>query len=323
MATGVIPFLIEPESVEERVYALILEFNATPHLINPFRKMIASLQNKEIMGSIEEQIRFFQTTQCRNYLFVNQFNEVLNCKELKLDLETGRLPGAPAELLKYASTAREEFGSESRYKNIMFSIGLFFDFLSYMTKTEMLNLGGGKFDELIDACFKKGVAQGKIVAKVTRHIPKIPNDVLIPAVPLLRQLGQVALSLLNPGKAPDLYKKFEELRYTEPLKIALEKKEFGIHSNWAGALIAQSIPILDPLGEMMSVIGVNHLAHYTKNKNIHDSSSAAALVINLTEGYKIGEIPDGANIGAYIPELKFFETPLAPKIKEEFKEAKS
>ncbi len=318
-ATGIIPFLVEPDNIEERVHQLVQFLNANPSLINPFRKLVASMQNKESPAALEEQIRFFNTNQTRNYLFTIQLHEVLQAKEIKLDLESGRLPGKPTELLNFANTARSEFGEDSLYKNLMFAVGLYFDFLFYLQKTEMLNLNGVKFDELIQNNFKKGIDQAKVIARISRHKNKMPNDIHAPIAALLRQLSHTALCLLYPVKGVEFYKNLETIRYTEPLKLALEIKEFGIHSGMVASYLAQSIPLFDPLGEVMSVIGMPHVAHYTKNPVISELASMCELGILLKESFKLNEIPDSLQIGTSIPELKFLEFVLTQKVREDFK----
>lgn len=316
-ATMIVPLLNEPASVEERVSVLVHEFNVHPHLLPPFRKLIAGMQKKEVVASIEEQIRFFQSTQTRNYLFANLFNEVLQIKELKLDTDTGRLPNKPSELLKFSHTARQEFGEESRYKDVMCAVGLLFDFVFYLQKTPLLNLNGVKFDEFIRLCFKTGVDQGKVVIRLCRHKPKLTNEKLAPVIPLLRQLSQVIFCLLYPNIGPEFYKKLGAIRYTEPLRLAMEAKEFGIHSGMLAAYIAQSFDIFDPLGEVMSVWGKPYVANYTKNKPNHDLAGIAELGVLIKENFKVIDLPATTNIGASIPELKFLDFMLSAAVRED------
>jgi hypothetical protein len=87
-------------------------------------------------------------------------NSVLKLKELQMDDATGKLPGKAAELLKYSGEARTQFGEDSRYKDLMFAVGLIFDFIFYLQKTPFLNLGGAKFDETINQAFARAVEQG-------------------------------------------------------------------------------------------------------------------------------------------------------------------
>jgi hypothetical protein len=316
-ATQVVPLLIEPANIEDRVSVLVNEFNAHPTLLPPFTKLIAGMQKKEVVASTEEQIRFFQSTQTRNYLFVNLLNEVLQVKELKLDTETGRLPNKPNELLKFSHTARVEFGEESRYKDLMCTIGLLFDFVFYLQKTPILNLNGAKFDEFIRLCFKNGVDQGKLVIRLCRHKPKLTNEKLAPVIPLLRQLSQVIFCLLYPTIGPEFYKKLSTIKYTEPLRLALEMKEFGVHSGILSAYIAQTFDIFDPLGEVMSVWGQPYVANYTKNKPNHDLAAIAELGVILKESFKVVDFSATSNVGFTVPELKFLDFTLSPSVRED------
>jgi len=314
-ATLVNPLMIEPQSMEERVSTLVHEFNVHPQLIGPFRKLIASLQNKEVVAGLEEQIRFFQTTQTRNWLFVNLLNEVLQVKELKLDVETGRLPAKPNDLLKFSHTARVEFGEESRYKDLMCTTGLLFDFVFYLQKTSILNLNGAKMDEFITLSFKKGVAQGKMITRLSRHKPKLTNEKHAPVIALLRQLSHVILCLLYPNIGPDFYKKLAMVNYNEPLKLALEMKEFGVHSGMLASYIAQSFPIFDPLGEVMSVWGFPYVAHYIKDPAVHDLAALAELGVILLDNQKIDSFSENSKVGFAAPELKFLDYTLTSKIR--------
>jgi hypothetical protein len=306
-ATLVSPLLNEPDNIEERVGVLVLQLQAHPHLIMPFRKYVASLQNKEPMAALEEQIRFYTTWQSRNYLFTILLNDVLQLKELQLDLETGRLPGKASDLLKYSFTARMEFGEESRYKDLMCTAGLLFDFVFYLQKSTLLNLNGAKFDEIIETSFKTGVEQGKLIIRLSRYKKKLTYEKYAPVAALLRQLSHVILHLLFPTVAPDFYKNLSAIRYTEPLKLALEKKEFGIDSATVASLIAQSFTIFNPLGDAMSVFGYPHLAHYVGEEAIQDLAGIAELGILLKETFKPGDITSSGTVGESIPELKFLD----------------
>ena len=316
-ATMVSSLFIEPAGSEERVNLLVEEFNMHPQLLPPFGKLITSLQKKEVVASVEEHIRFFQTSQTRNYLFVNLLNEILQIKELKLDPLSGRLPGKPSALLNFSHTARVEFGEESRYKDLMCAIGLLFDFVYYLQKTPILSLNGAKFDEYIKDCFRKGIKQGKFITRLSRHKPKLVNEKHAPVTALLRQLSHVIFCLLYPTIGPEFYKNLETIRYTEPLKHALEVKAFGIHSGMLSSYIAQSFSIFDPLGEVMSVWGMPHVAHYTKNRVIHDLAAIAELGVILNEKFKISEISDTLDVGQSVPELKFIDFILSSSVRED------
>ena len=323
-ATMASSLFIEPASSEERVNILIQSFNTHPDLLAPFRKLIASLQRKDTLASVEEQIRFFQTTQTRNYLFVNLLNDVLKIKELRLDKSSGRLPGKPQDLLKFSHTARVEFGEESRYKDLVCTVGLLFDFVLYLQKTPIVSLNGQKFDDFIQTSFKKGLIEAKFITRLCRHKPKLIHEKHAPVAALLRQLSHVIFCLLYPTIGPDFYKALYKIRYTEPLKQALEMKTFGIHSGMMASYIAQSFPIFDPLGEVMSVWGMPHVAHYTQNSVIHDLAGIAELGVILNETFKLTEISDTSIVGANIPELKFLDFTLTQSIRDDiFSEARS
>ena len=316
-ATLVSPLLNEPDNIEERVGVLVLQFQAHSHLIMPFRKYVGSLQNKEPMAVLEEQIRFYTTWQTRNYLFTILLNDVLQLKELQVDLESGRLPGKTSELLKYSTTARAEFGEESRYKDPMCAVGLLFDFLFYLQKTPALNLNGAKFDEVIETLFKTGVEQGKLVTRLGRHKKKLTFEKYSPVVPMLRQLAHVILHLMFPTVAPDFYKKLSEMKYTEPLKLAMEKKEFGIHSAMIASLVAQSFPIFGPLGDAMAVYGHPYLAFHSGEEAIQDLAGIGELGVILRECWKSGDFSSSEKVGANVPELKHLDFVMSENAKEE------
>ncbi len=316
-ATLISGLLVEPDNIEERVGTLVYEFNAHPHLLYPFRKFISSLQNKDVVASLEEQIRFFQTKQTRNYLFVNLLNDVLQIKELKLDLETGRLPGKPKDLLQFSTIARVEFGEESRYKDLMCAVGLLFDFVFYLQKTPILNLNGAKFDDFIKASFVKGIEQGKLIIRLSRHKSNLTNEKHAPVTAMLRQLSHVIFCLLYPNIGPEFYKKLSTMKYNEPLKLALEMKEFGVHSGMLASYIAESFSIFDPLGEVMSVWGMPHLAHQTQNIAIHDLAALAELGVILKENFRVTDFSESASVGSVVPELKFLDFVFSQRVRED------
>jgi hypothetical protein len=316
------PLLDEPDNIEERVGTLVLQFNSHPQIILPFRKLIASIQNKEPMAVLEEQIRFFTTTQTRNYMLVCLMNEVLQLRDLQVDLDSGRLPGRAHDLLKYANLARLKFGEESRYKNLMFAAGLLFDWCFYLQKSSWMGLHGVKFDEMIDEAFNRGVEQGKLVIRLSRHKGKLTFEKHAPVIPLLRQLSQVVLSMLNPSKGQGFYKNLNSMKYTEPLKLSLEQNQFGIHSGTVASMIAQSFSIFDPIGEAFQYLGMAHLAHYHQDEPILDLIGIAELGILLKENFKPTDFSKSQTVGNGAPELKFLNFTLNDAARADLNESK-
>ena len=321
-ATQVTPLLNEPDNIEERVGALVLLLNVNSHLIMPFRKFVGSIQNKEPMAVLEEQIRFFTTSQTRNYMVINLLNDVLQLKELQIDLESGRLPGKPEELLKYATLARQEFGEESRYKNLAYAIGLLYDWVFYLQKSSILNLNGAKFDEMIEECFKKGVEQGKLVTKLSRHKGKLTFEKHSPIIPLFRQLSHIVLCLLFPSVGPGFYDNLATLKYTEQLKLSYEQAEFGIHSGTVAALLAQSFPIFHPIGEAFQYLGMVHIAHFNKDEAIQDLIGISELAILLKENFTASEFSETESPGSGSPDLTYLKYVLNERARAELTEAK-
>ena len=285
-ATNVGPLLQEPDNIEERVKLLLDTFQANPTLINPFRTMIKSINKQETEVTLEEQIRFYTTHHTRSWLMVNLFNSVLNLKELHLDSETGRLPGKPQDLLKYSHQAQTAFGEESRYKDLVFAAGLMFDFIFYLQRTPMLDLGQSKFDEPINQAFTKSVEQGKLITKLSRHKSKLALEKFTPLTAFMRQLSQITLVVLRPHLAPEFYKKLAATKHTEVIRVALEMKTFNVHTGMIGAYLAQSLPIFESLGEGMSVWAAPYLTWLSGKRDVHDLAGMGELGVELNERVK-------------------------------------
>ena len=318
-ATQVGPLLHEPDNIDERVQLLVDTFNKNPSLINPFRTLIKSLHTQEGEVPFEEQIRFYTTKHTRYWVIVNLFNQVLNLKELHLDEATGRLPGAPDTLLKYAHQAIVTFGEESRYKDLAFAVGLYFDFLFYLQRTPFLEVGTLKYDEPINQAFVKANDQGKIIVKLSKFKSKLTLEKLAPITPYVRQLAQLCLTLLRPAPATEFYKKLGAMKTNEPLKLALEMQAFGVHTGIISAYLAQSIQHSDALGEAMSVWGFPYLSWISGRRDVHDLAGMGELGVSIGERLKGGDFPGAGVVGNVLPELKFLEFSVSAEVKSEIK----
>jgi len=306
-ATSVSNLLEEPGNIEERVQLLLDTFNRHPNLIPPFQKLIKSINAQETETPLEEQIRFYQTKHTRNWLIVNLFNQVLNVKELKLDESSGRLPGKPQDLLKYSHQAQVAFGEESRYKDLAFAAGLMFDFIFYLQRTPLLDLGQTKFDEPINQAFTKSIEQGKTIIKLSRHKSKLTLEKLTPVTAFLRQLSQISLMVLRPAQAPEFYKKLATLKHTEMIRVAFEMKTFGVHTGIIGAYLGQSLSLFDPVGEAMSVWAAPYLTWISGHKDVHDLSGIGELGVELTERLKLSDFGASGRAGVGLPELEYLD----------------
>ncbi|MBS1958512.1 MAG: hypothetical protein JST80_03485 [Bdellovibrionales bacterium] len=320
-ATHIAPLLQEPDRLEDRVDLLVKTFNEYPSLIAPFQAFVKSQQRNEVEVSIEEQIRFLTTKNTRDWLIVNLFNSVLNVKELKLEKETGRLPGKTSELLKFANTARTIVGEESRYKDYAFTVGLMFDFVFYLQRTSYLNLGQTKFDEPINQAFTKSMEQVKILLALGKYKAKLSLEKLLPCIAIVRQLAHATLYVLKPGAGLDFYKRLSATKYNELMKLAYETETFGLHTGVISAYLAQSLQILDPLGEVMSIWGNQYMSFYTAKKDVHDLCALGYLGVCINEyGLKGKDFPgDAAKPGLTLPELKHLDFIITSGVKSEIK----
>ena len=318
-ATQVRNLLFEPDNVEDRVTYLIRIFNLNPHLIPPFQALIKSLNPQEISVPLEEQIRFYTTRATQLWLLVNLMNSVLKLKELQMDDTTGKLPGKAQELLKYSGEARTQFGEDSRYKDLMFAVGLIFDFLFYLQRTPFLNLGGAKFDETINQAFTRAVEQGQVLLKVSRYKSKLSLERLSPLTVFVRQLSQISICLLRPSEGPEFYKKLSTLKLTEPVRVALELNKFGVHTGIFSTFIAQMIPEFSPLESAMSVWGAPYLSWQSGHRDTHDLVGMGMLGSALKERVTGADFKGVGRVGDTLPELKFLELSLTPEVKNEAK----
>ena len=320
-AMSLAPFMIEPEDSEDRVRLLSVQLNQHPTLIPAFSALIKSLNTsqEDIDTVLEEKIRFYQTKHTRNWLIVNLMNHILNVKELKLDLETGRLPGKPHDLIKFANQAQVAFGEESRYKDQAFAGGLLFDFLFYLQRTPYLDLGQTKFDELINQAFARAVQQGKMIATLAKHKPKLSLERVAFLTPFFRQLAQVSLYLLKPNEAPEFYKKFNTMKHTEGVRLALEMKTFGIHTGIIAAYLAQTVQLFGQLGEVMSIWGAPYLSWVHGHREVHDLAAIGLLGVTADEQLRGSDFPIPGPIGISVPELKYLDLTWDVEIKREIK----
>ncbi len=317
--TGVTPLLNEPDQIDDRVNLLLKTFDEHSALITPFRKLIKSLHAQEVDVPLEEQIRFFNTDQTRTWLMVNLFNQVLNLKELKLNEDTGRLPGRPEDMLKFAYQARAALGEEGRYKDYSYAAGLFFDFLFHVQRTAAIN-SVTKYDEPMAQAFIKACEQAKLIMHLARHKPKLSLEKLSAIAPFFRLAAQLSLYILRPTVAPEFYKKLAGMKLNEQMRMDLEMKTFGIHIGMISAYIAQSIPMFEPLGECMSVWGFPYLSWVKGRKDIHDLTAICELGVVINErALKSPDFPSPGVAGITLPELKNLEFNLSAEVKSEIK----
>ena len=318
-ATHVSTLLHEPDNMEERVQLLENTFNEFPQLIAPFKSLIKSLHAQEAEVTLQEQIRFYTTKHTRHWLIVNLMNQVLNLKELKLDEATGRLPGKPEDLIKYAAKSQEAFGEDGRYKDLVFAGGLMFDFLFYLQKTNLVNLGQNKFDEPINQTFLKALEQGQLIVKLSRYKSKLTLEKLSPLTAYLRQLSQACLYLLRPNAAPDFYKTLSSSKHTESYRVALEMKTFGVHTGMISAYLAQSVPSFEQLGQAMSVWGFPYMSWVSGQKEVHDLSGMGLLGVSINERVKGPAFIGDGQVKHAIPELKFLDLIMTKEARNEVK----
>jgi hypothetical protein len=318
-ATGVTPLLFEPDNVEDRVKNLVSAFTRHPHLIPPFQSLIKALNPQDIEVPLEEHIRFYTTRSTRLWLLVNLFHQTLQLKELQMDETTGKLPAKASDLLKFSNEAREMFGDESRYKDLVFAGGLLFDFLFYLQRTPLMNLGGAKFDETISQAFQRSVEQGQLIIKIARYKSKLSLERLAPVTAFIRQLAQVSLCMLKPSEGPEFYKKVSQLKLTEQVQLALEYNKFGVHTGILATFLAQMIPEFSPLESAMSVWGAPYLSWQSGLRDVHDLCGMGMLGAALRERVTGGDFPGAGRVGDTLGELKFLDLAITAEVKSEAK----
>jgi hypothetical protein len=318
-ATQLSPLMEEPDSSEDRVSKLIEIFNQYPHFIPAFSALIKSVNPQETDTVLEEKIRFYTTRHTRNWLVVNMMNQVLDVKEIKLDDATGRLPGKPHDLIKFATKAQIAFGEESRYKDQAYAGGLMFDFLFYLQRTTFLNLGQAKFDEPINEAFTLAVEQARLILKLSKYKPKLTLERFALLVPMMRQLSQVSICLLQPSTGPEFYKQMNKLKVPETIRLAMEMKTFGVHSGIVSAYLARSMPSFGELSEVMSVWGAPYLSWVHGHREVHDLSAMGLLGISMNERVKGSEFQGEGVVSQAIAELQYLDLKLTAEVKSEIK----
>ena len=318
-ATQVASILLEPDHIDERVNLLLQIFDRNPYLIVPFRNLIKALHATETEVTLEEQIRFYTTKHTRNWLIVNLLNKVLKTKDLQLDLDTGRLPAKPQDLIKNAYVASSAFGEESRYKDLAFSVGLIFDFLFYLQKTHYVELGSLKMDEPIAQAFARSVEQGKIIIQLSRHKSKLSLEKYAAITPFLRNLAPLCLTMLRPQTSADFYKKLSSIKSNEQLRLALEIQTFGVHSGMIAAYLGQSLKIFEHTGEAMSVWAFPYLTWVSGKRDIHDLAGMGELGCAVQERLKGPDFGASGHASSGLPDLKFLEFTFTPGVKNEVK----
>jgi hypothetical protein len=317
-ATGVSPLLFEPDNVEDRVSHLLNLFNRHPQFIPPFQALIKSLNPQDREVPLEEHIRFYTTNATRLWLMLCLMNQILKLKEIELDFTTGKLPGKPHELLKFSNEARNLFGEESRYKDQVFAAGFLFDYLLYLHRSPILS-SGQKLDEPISQAFSRAVEQGLLCLKLSKFKKKLTLDRQVPVTCFLRQLSQVTLLLLKGAEAIEFYKKLSSLKHTEPVRLALEKKTFGVHTGILSTFLAQLVPAFDPLDRAMSVWGWPSLISSTGDRDLYDLCAMGMLGTALKEQVKGSDFKGAGAPGSVLPELSELDLLLTAEVKNEAK----
>lgn len=307
MATQVASLLHEPDHIEERVAKIKSAFVEHPELEEPFQQLIKTMQNQEGMSSIEEQIRFFTTKHARYWILVNLANRVLKIKELKLDPATGRLPGKPHTLLNFTHQGRLALGEDSRYKDVLSSVGFMFDMVFYLQRSEIFGPSQQKFDEPINLAFKKAVDQAKKAVILNKFHSKLEYEKLVTVMPFLRQLAQICLCLMNPSQGFELYKKLDtppNPKLSEPLRMALERKTFGISSAMVASALAECFPIFDPLGECMTLWGAPYLlGNHSSKHAVIQAVGMGQLTVATNEWLNAGYFAKSGTVKFVMPEL--------------------
>lgn len=318
-ASSVAPLLFEPDNVEDRVKHLLTQFERHPQFIPPFQALIKSLNPQDRAVPLEEHIRFFTTSATRHWLILSLLNQILKIKEIELDFSSGKFPGKPHELLKFANEARQMFGEESRYKNHVFAAGFLFDYLLFLHRSSILNLGGTKFDEPIQQAFSRALEQGLVSLKLSKFKKKLSLDKQVPITCFLRQIAQISFLLLKPGEAPEFYKKLSSLKHNEGVRLALEKKTFGVHTGILATFLAQMIPELTPVEQAMSLWGAPFLGWSGGSRDTHDLCAMGMLSTALKEQVRGADFKGDGAVGPVLPELSHLDLLLTSEVKNEAK----
>ncbi len=318
-ATGVAHLMHEPEHIEERVTVLVNTFNEFPDLKEPFRLLVKSLRSQEVEISLEEQIRLYTTKHTRFWLLANMVNKILRTKDLALDYKTGRMPSKPNELLKFAYQAQESLGAEGRYKDIAFACGFLYDFVFHVQRSPLLDLGKNRYDDLIATNFTRSLDQAKKVVLLNKYKSKLSLEKLGPATPFLRNLGQIILTFLNQNSAVEFYKRLEMAKPSEPIRLALEARLFGIHTAMIASYLAEVFPLFENLGEIMSVWGFPFLSFVHGKKDVHDLAGMGLIGVMITEKYKAVDFGLLGKPSLPMPELLHLDFVLTPEAKNDLK----
>lgn len=298
--------MAEPDHIEERVFTLKSAFESHPLYMGPFQVLIKSLQNQENQSSIEEQIRFFTTKHTRYWIMVNMANRILNIKELRLDPTTGRLPSKAHDLLKFMHQGRLALEEESRYKDVLSAVGFMFDMVFYLQRTPILGLGQQKFDEPITQAFTKAVEQAKKAVILNKYKANLDHEKIVPAMPFMRQLAQICICLVNPAQGFEFYKKLDP-KLSEPLRMAMEKKTFGVTTATVAAALAECFPIFERLGECMSVWGFPYLAHNKAKAGVEEATAMGMLGAAAVDRLKAEDFAKSGIVRTTMPELRYVD----------------
>jgi len=302
MRMQVNPLFQEPELMEERVVSLIKVFEAHIDWMPGFSALIKSLHAQETARALDEQIRFFTLKHTRNWLVCALMNEVLQLKDLKLDLNTGRFPQRPHDLIPLSYQAMNALGEESRYKNHLFAAGWIFDYILFMSKSPTLNPDGTKIDEVVKQAFGKGLEQARKAVQLSKHKEKLSLEVVTPIIPMLRQAAIVTTMFLD-KEALDFQKKAESGKIPETIRCALERKKFGIHTGMIMAFYAQAFDVFGNLGEICSMWPYAYVNWMSGRRDIHDAMGMADLAVALNERLAPKDFQEGKPVGIRLPEL--------------------
>lgn len=115
----------------------------------------------------------------------------------------------------------------------------YFDYLFYLQRTTILNLGQAKYDDFLGQCYTKALEQGKRITALSKFKAQLEFEKLTPATAYPKQLSAMSIVLLKMNEALEFYKKLKLTKPTGPIKACA--RNAGIWStHWNFRILLRS-----------------------------------------------------------------------------------
>lgn len=212
---------------------------ANPYYEFQFLRVIESLSKREELPGIESAVVLLGMQNSRDLIIALQCLRAVNGGHPEWGSD-GKLKVVPKDILKYALKTEEALaGNKEGFADTAFAAGLVFDMLLLLAR-EMAE--DKKVAAYVDTVYNHGLRSAKVAMEMARFVPDFTYKKFAFSAALLHDVGKIALAIL----APDYLSFLEECakkNYGRAMRMAAERKRFGIDHAALGGLCCYSFPI--------------------------------------------------------------------------------